>query len=155
MSILFGLTLMFSAPALAREAIVTIVREMLLLEAEQARQNMSSDLKQQKGREGAGLPDVSKLRSSIPVPALKLKAIYGRDTQLLAEVQRGQRLLLFQQGQLWPIGRERDRSMRLLFLDSRCIELEVGLSPDSSLSAASDQEQQQAKFQVTKLCLSS
>lgn len=117
----------------------TIVREMLLLEAEQARQSMSSCLRSQEGQEGAGQLDVARIKSSTPSPALKLKAIYGRDTQLLAEVQHEQRLLVFQQGQRWPIGRERDQNIRLLSLNSRCVELEMDSSP------------QQA--QAIKLCL--
>lgn len=66
-----------------------------------------------------------------------LKAIYGRDTRLLAEVQIGQRVLLFQQGQVWPVGRERDRQIRLLSLDSRCIELEFEPEAGQSLSPTS------------------
>ncbi|MGO3870588.1 MAG: hypothetical protein ACTJH7_10910 [Alcaligenes sp.] len=137
MSILFGLMLTFSTPAGATEAMVSIVREMLLLEAEQARQNMSSCSRPAEGE--------SHHRDAIqsPPPKLvnmpRLKAIYGRDTQLLAEVQHEQRLLVFQQGQRWPIGRERDQNIRLLSLNSRCIELEMEAPP------------QQA--QAIKLCL--
>lgn len=173
---------MLSLPVQATEVIVSVVRDMLLLEAEQARQNMASCSRPLEGQEGAGLAqaDVDKSRSSKAASGLKLKAVYGRDTRLLAEVQHGQRLLLFQQGQLWPIGRERDRQMRLLSLDSRCIELEIGLPLEHaesqsqsqsqgqsqsqsrgqtqvlSLSAASDQAQQsKPEFQSIKLCLPS
>ncbi|WP_404833230.1 hypothetical protein [Alcaligenes nematophilus] len=154
MSILFGLTLMFSAPAWAMETMATIVREMLLLEAEQARQNMSSCLRTPQEQEGASQPDVAKIKSSKSTPALKLKAIYGKDTQLLAEVQHEQRLLLFQQGQLWPIGRERDRSMRLLSLSSRCIELEIRQT-QAQAAQPQPQPQPQLELQSIKLCLPS
>lgn len=143
---------MFSGPAWATDAMVTIVRAMLLLEAEQAWQNMSSCLKTPEEQKGAGQSDVAKNKSSKPTPALKLKAIYGRDTQLLAEVQHEQRLLLFQQGQLWPIGRERDRTMRLLSLSSRCIELEIR---QIQAQDAQPQPQPQLELQSIKLCLPS
>lgn len=158
LNILFGGMLMLSLPVQATEGMVSIVRDLLLLEAEQARHNMAACSGPEQGLEGVDLaqPSMGKNRSGKPFPGLKLKAVYGRDTQLLAEVQHEQRLLVFQQGQLWPIGRERDRQMRLLSLDSRCIELEIGLPPDSSLSVASDQVQpSQSETQSIKLCLPS
>lgn len=158
LSIPFGGILMLSLPVQATEGMVSIVRDLLLLEAEQARHNMATCSRPEEGLEGGAQaqPSVGKNKPQRPFPGLKLKAVYGRDTRLLAEVQHEQRLLVFQQGQLWPIGRERDRQMRLLSLDSRCIELEIGLPPDSSLSMVSDQVQSsQSETQSIKLCLPS
>lgn len=101
---------------------------------------------------------VGKARSSGAKPALatgirheeglKLKAIYGRDTRLLAEVQLGQHVLVFQQGQLWPVGRERNQQIRLLSLDSRCIELEFDREEGQTLVQTQTQTQTQSRAQA-------
>ncbi len=170
--------LMLNTPAHANETLVSLVRDMLLLEAEQALQNMSSCTRSTTRDEGGGTAPNAAVpsKAATPVPLLKLKAIYGRDTRLLAEVQQGQRLLVFQQGQLWPVGRDRDQHIRLLSLSSRCIELEVGqeqqlsfsLRPGDSHSQSQTQSlsktqapsntpprSEQLPPQVLKLCLAS
>lgn len=162
--------LMLATPAQATETVVSLVRDMLLLEAEQARENMSTCTPSTARGEGNDTAQIAAAPSKAvtAMPLLKLKAIYGRDTRLLAEVQQGQRLLVFQQGQLWPIGRDRDQHMRLLSLSNRCIELEVGQVQQQAESQSQSQSQGRAQAlantelrseqlppQTIKLCLAS
>ncbi|MGO3842066.1 MAG: hypothetical protein ACTJHY_05480 [Alcaligenes pakistanensis] len=170
MSILSGLMLMLTTPAQATETVVSLVRDMLLLEAEQARQNMSTCTPATTRGEESDTAQIAESPSKAltAMSLLELKAIYGRDTRLLAEVRQGQRLLVFQQGQLWPIGRDRDQHMRLLSLSNRCIELEIGQVQQQTESQGQGQGQgqtpalantaprsEQLPPQTIKLCLAS
>lgn len=158
--------LMLTTPAQATETVVSLVRDMLLLEAEQARQNMSTCTPATTRGEESDTAQIAESPSKAltAMSSLELKAIYGRDTRLLAEVRQGQRLLVFQQGQLWPIGRDRDQHMRLLSLSNRCIELEVGQVQQQTESQGQGQtpalantapRSEQLPPQTIKLCLAS
>ncbi|MGE8546416.1 hypothetical protein [Alcaligenes sp. Marseille-Q7550] len=112
------LPMLWPPQAQSDTALLITVHELLRMDAERARQNVSP-------RSCPGDAPLTSQGRSVD-GGIELKAIYGRDKQLLAEVRLGERSLVYQQGQPWPIGRHRDRSMRLHSLSSRCIELQEG-----------------------------
>src|SRR5690349_2312954 len=97
------LPMLWPPQAQSDTALLITVHELLRMDAERARQNVSP-------RSCPGDASVTSQGRSVD-GGIELKAIYGRDKQLLAEVRLGERSLVYQQGQPWPIGRHRDRSM--------------------------------------------
>lgn len=100
-------------------ALLITVHDMLRQDAERAQQSLSLRSCSSQAVPGA---------ASLPTApgALELKAIYGRQSHLLAEVRHAEHSLVFQQGQPWPIGRHRDPRFRLHSISNRCIQLQEG-----------------------------
>lgn len=57
-------------------------------------------------------------------PDLVLKAMYGVDTRILAEVSFRGETYLYLRGQVWPLGDQQGRSqLRLISMSARCIQV--------------------------------
>lgn len=100
------------------------VRELMRLETAQA-------LQRARGSNGYGAATGSSAMAGLPVRkagagVMRLVAIYGVGRKLMAEVQVDGQTLLFMRGRLQAVGLGKAHEMRLLGMNSRCVELALG-----------------------------
>lgn len=111
------------------------VRELMRLETAQVLhrvRNMPGYGPNRDSRARAGHP-----AAQMGTGAMRLVAIYGVGRKLMAEVQIDGQSLLFMRGRLQAIGPGKAHEMRLLSMNSRCVELALGERRESLCAPAS------------------